>query len=517
MDAPIVDSGRLARTRGMLEGVEETASDADLVHAAVAGDRRAFSMLFERWFDRSYDVAWNIVRDREVAAEVAQDAFLAAWTGLGSLRDPAAFGGWILRTSRNKALNRLERERRSRPTDVDVAVDLVDRRQRAVDVAEDIVRDEQHDLLWAAAAALGEADASILDLHLRHDLDAAQIAEALDIEPNAAHQRLFRLRKRLEGAIRSHVIWNGGTPRCEELGSLLVGAEIEGFGPAVVKLVSGHVVDCDECDERQRAVLAPASMFGAVPLVVVGFDTRRAAAASLAESGVAIDPDAIGDGGDAGTADATAAGAGADAPPGTAAGARRKLVMAAVALVLLVGGAVTVASLIGDGGEAVDLADATAADAPSDETVVTPAPSGTTTDLGSTTATDVDDTGSPPPPSTESEPTVATTTTAAPPPSPPPGPDTTGSTTTGPAPVVVRFDAVVGGSVPCGGGGGLDLRLVWTTEHADEVTLDGPGTDPAVVHPGSGSLDTCLPRGDGPEWQLTATGSGGFATAHVAR
>lgn len=523
MDAPIVDAGRFARPRGMLDGVEATPSDADLVHAAVAGDRRAFSELFERWFDRSYDVAWNIVRDRESASEVAQEAFLAAWTGLGTLRDPAAFGGWILRTSRNKALNRLERERRSRPTDVDVAVDLVDRRQSAADIADDIVRDEQHDLLWAAVAALGEADASILDLHLRHDLDAAQIADALGIEPNAAHQRLFRLRKRLEGAIRSYVIWNGGAPRCVLLGALLVGAELESFGPAVVKLVSGHVVDCDECHERQRAVLAPASMFGAVPLVAVGTSTRRAAAASLADAGVGIDPDAIGRRGVDSPGDPVVSPD--SSPQATVSRARRKLAVVTAALVLLLGGAVTVASIVGGGGEGIDLADVTAADAPSDETAVTSAPPTTAADPASTSTTDVDPPGStppqPPPPSPEPEPTVGVVTTAAtpdpPPPPPPPGPDTTGATTTAPAPTIVRFDAVLGGSVPCAGGGGLELRLVWATEHAEEVVLDGPGADPSAGHPGSGSIDTCLPRGESPEWEITATGPGGSATAHIAR
>jgi RNA polymerase sigma factor (sigma-70 family) len=177
--------------------------DAGLVLATRAGDGTAFGILFDRWFDRVWDVAWHVVRDREVAAEVAQDVFLVAWQRIDDLREPAAFGGWLLRTSRNRALNRLERERRTTPAggpgDALMAA-LPDPGTDPATAAEDGSRDE---LVWAAAAALGERDASVLDLHLRHGLAPGEIAEALDVAPNHAHQLLFRLKERLATAIRS--------------------------------------------------------------------------------------------------------------------------------------------------------------------------------------------------------------------------------------------------------------------------------------------------------------------------
>src|SRR5690349_23274898 len=72
--------------------------DATLVERARTVEPRAFGELFERWYDRCYDVAWNLVRDRETAADVAQDAFCACWEHLAQLRDTASFGGWVLRT-----------------------------------------------------------------------------------------------------------------------------------------------------------------------------------------------------------------------------------------------------------------------------------------------------------------------------------------------------------------------------------------------------------------------------------
>lgn len=80
-----------------------------LVEAARTGDEQAFGRLFDTWFDRVHDLSRRIVRDPGIAGEVAQDAFLTAWTRLDSLQDPDAFGGWLLRIARNKSLNRLEK------------------------------------------------------------------------------------------------------------------------------------------------------------------------------------------------------------------------------------------------------------------------------------------------------------------------------------------------------------------------------------------------------------------------
>ena len=63
----------------MLQG-ERT--DTDLVHAVTGGDSSAYGELFDRWFNSSWNVARNILRDDDLAADVAQDALLNAWQRL---------------------------------------------------------------------------------------------------------------------------------------------------------------------------------------------------------------------------------------------------------------------------------------------------------------------------------------------------------------------------------------------------------------------------------------------------
>ncbi len=277
-------------------------TDTELVLAARSQDPDAFGTLFDRWYDRCWNVARNIMRSDDLAAEVAQDAMLAGWQRLDQLENPDAFGGWLLRITRNRALTRLEREGRSRATGDEIVSAMRDRNiahsqdeplgaqaQPSVESAMEI--HDRQELVWAASAALGERDASLLDLHLRHGLTPAEIAAELGVEANAAHQQLFRLRNKLGDAIGSYLLWRNGRTLCRGLAAAVSG-EVA-FDRSVAKAVAKHQKTCEECSERRAGLVSPTKLFASAPFLVVPFQFKVKAAAALAEAGVPIDPSAI--------------------------------------------------------------------------------------------------------------------------------------------------------------------------------------------------------------------------------
>ena len=155
--------------------------DTALVERVRAGDDAAFGELYDRWFDRVYDLAIRITRDASTAGDVAQDAFLAAWRGLPQLEQPDAFGGWLLRIARNAALNRQRKEERSRAYDPE-SMAMIERTglgvEDRIDTADDPSRAAEDaeiaSLVWDAVDALGERDSEVLDLTLRHGLSPAK-------------------------------------------------------------------------------------------------------------------------------------------------------------------------------------------------------------------------------------------------------------------------------------------------------------------------------------------------------
>ena len=340
------------------------ARDARWVDEARAGDERAFGRLYDAWFDKVYGIALGIVRQPEVAAEVSQDAFLAAWSGLASLDDPRAFGGWLLRITRNGALNRRAREQRSSPVDeAGIAVieatgaspsnapagfGVEDRLGRLDDPAQVAAQSELQDLVWSAVGALGERDGEVLDLQLRYGLSPAEIGEVMGLNRNAANQLVHRVRGRLAEAVRARVLWRGDRPACDTLAALLAAVGGGGFDAEAVKIAERHAPSCSMCSERRDLHLQPAAMFAAVPLIAAPILFKQQVAGAMEMAGVPMQGSAFSAGGaassgagfESGSGESGGSGgeSGGSGPSGTSgtSGTRRGARVLSMAMVVLV-------------------------------------------------------------------------------------------------------------------------------------------------------------------------------------
>jgi RNA polymerase sigma-70 factor (ECF subfamily) len=87
---------------------EREDAERALVARARAGDREAFRGLVERHQARALALARRLLRDEAEAEEVAQDAFLKAWSALPGFRAEASFGTWLHRIVYRRALDRLD-------------------------------------------------------------------------------------------------------------------------------------------------------------------------------------------------------------------------------------------------------------------------------------------------------------------------------------------------------------------------------------------------------------------------
>jgi RNA polymerase sigma factor (sigma-70 family) len=267
------------------------AEDAALVDAARRGDPDAFGTLYERWFARVHDLAFRITRDEQSAGDVVQDAFLAAWRALGDLDDASAFGGWLLRITRNRAFNQGRTTARAQPVDTETMA-MIERTQAEERVEEldepaQLAADAQlAALVWESVDALGERDAEVLDLSVRHGLTPAEVAEVVGTNRNAANQMVHRARVRLGDAIRARVLWRGGEPQCGDLADALRDAHVRRFDADAVRVTTAHAETCERCEARRRLRLDPATLFAAVPMVTAPTLLKSKVAHALAEEGV---------------------------------------------------------------------------------------------------------------------------------------------------------------------------------------------------------------------------------------
>jgi len=179
-----------------------------LVRRAAERDLPAFVELTRRFQHFAFGSALALVGDFARAEDVVQEAFLAAWSALPSLEDPAAFPGWLRSIVRHHAVRVLRRRHPAAlpltaaeavPSDHPPPDECLDRRQRAA-------------LALAAIAELPAALREPAALFYVHDCSHHDIAVFLGLSPTTVNNRLHAARAKLQervltmiaGTFRSH-------------------------------------------------------------------------------------------------------------------------------------------------------------------------------------------------------------------------------------------------------------------------------------------------------------------------
>jgi RNA polymerase sigma-70 factor (ECF subfamily) len=166
----------------------------DLVERAMAGDHEAFSELARLSIDRLYAVARLILRDSERAQDATQEALVAAWRDLSSLRDPDRFEAWLrqllIRACYREARRdqaRIRREAKVAPidgNDPDPAVSLT-----------------QRDQLERGFARLDPEQRALVVVHFYLDLPLPEAARLLGMPIGTAKSRLHRAIARMRAGL----------------------------------------------------------------------------------------------------------------------------------------------------------------------------------------------------------------------------------------------------------------------------------------------------------------------------
>lgn len=135
---------------------------------------------------------YGVLRQREDAEDVAQDALARAFQRLGALRDPERFRSWLVRSCWRSAVDhRRSRERRER-RELAVAGALPARNPEELPAAS-----EFRERLLAAIDALPEKLRVVVILSGLHGHDSNEVAALLELPAGTVRSRLHAARRRL--------------------------------------------------------------------------------------------------------------------------------------------------------------------------------------------------------------------------------------------------------------------------------------------------------------------------------
>lgn len=143
----------------------------------------------------AFRVAYSVLRQREEAEDVAQDAFVQAYRRFSQLRDRTRFRAWLVRLTFRLALDRQRAARRRSSREVEpLSEDQVPTASQPDPV--------QISRLWAAIDALPAKLRWPLVLSAIQGHDLREVAALLDVPEGTVKSRLFLARRRLKEVLQ---------------------------------------------------------------------------------------------------------------------------------------------------------------------------------------------------------------------------------------------------------------------------------------------------------------------------
>ena len=167
-----------------------------LVDRARRGDHDAFAVLAAAAISRLSATAWLMLRDRDRASDVVQDALVRAWRDLPTLRDPDRFDAWLHRLLYRACIDEARRLRRHR---VDVEMTDLNIAMPSMPGFESSIADR--DQIQRGFVRLTPEMRAVIVLHHYLDLPLSEVAATLRIPLGTTKSRLYRGLREMRAAL----------------------------------------------------------------------------------------------------------------------------------------------------------------------------------------------------------------------------------------------------------------------------------------------------------------------------
>ena len=173
----------------------DDSSDFILVQRAKENHSPSVEVLINRYKGMVYTIALNILKNREEAEEVAQDAFVRAFTKLSQFRMDSSFSSWLYRIAYNTAISRTREKKREQSYQDEIkATESFEQQAKAFGELEQADRKRY---LNQAMDLLEGDDKLILILFYYDGKTVDEIGQITGYSESNVKVRMYRARKKL--------------------------------------------------------------------------------------------------------------------------------------------------------------------------------------------------------------------------------------------------------------------------------------------------------------------------------
>jgi len=181
-------------------------SNSELVKKSQLGDRSAFEQLVLRHQELVFSLAYKLTGNREMANDVAQEAFIRAWKAIEKFRGDSTFSTWIYRITVNTAWTLRKKAKKHNTLNIDETYEpiVVDEKKDPEMVA---INSDLSSVLSKALNNLPVEQRIIVELKNIEGRSHKEIADYLDISVTAAKVRLHRAHQKLRQILEDVERW----------------------------------------------------------------------------------------------------------------------------------------------------------------------------------------------------------------------------------------------------------------------------------------------------------------------
>jgi RNA polymerase sigma-70 factor, ECF subfamily len=209
-----------------------TITDEELVARSTGGDLDSFNQLVLRWERPIYALAYRVIGREDEARDVAQEAFMRAFRGLGGFKGQAKFSSWLYRITLNLCRDWIRRQRRTpvsqAPEGIDI-IELAGEGEPSESIEDLVARRQLGRAVARIMAQLPEDQRTAIILKEYHGLTFQEIADMLECPLSTVKTRLYQgltvLRRHLQEAGLEHAF---GAPRGPAQIVSVAGRKMEG-------------------------------------------------------------------------------------------------------------------------------------------------------------------------------------------------------------------------------------------------------------------------------------------------
>ncbi|MFT7091374.1 MAG: RNA polymerase sigma-70 factor (ECF subfamily) [Candidatus Azotimanducaceae bacterium] len=175
------------------EKVRKRALERALVERAQNNDTLAYEQLYQMHIGRVFALCVRLCNDRDMAEDLAQEAFVLAWRKLGSFRGDSAFGSWLYRITTNTVLSYL---RKQKPFRNMLDVDDIEEQGQKEDIGLRMSLDD-------AIVGLPDGARAVFVLYSLEGYTHDEIGALLGIAQGSSKAQLHRARQLLQAKLNT--------------------------------------------------------------------------------------------------------------------------------------------------------------------------------------------------------------------------------------------------------------------------------------------------------------------------